>query len=277
MENEKQKWQELTGIDVLVKATNYDVANDSRYLIPFKQVSWRENKFGLLDRDGNIVVPAIYDKILDECYSPSDLIRVSEQYTKDYGKPGKPNIYTYDKIGLINAKGKKLIEPAYNELVLSSDQQYVTVKQDGKTAILNAQLEEIVPWGKYSFIGKINRYGFARFNCQFDENDHSVRKWGIVDIYGNEIVPAECNTIWALDDQYPSAVLEIDGKRELLSYQAMSEIQKDILKTSGENTSYKQYLEYFSGMQQKFGLESAGVLSNVDIQSIIEEKTDLPF
>ena len=71
-------WEKLKEEKVKIISTvdSYNVANDSRLLIPFMPLNNKDgktNKRGLIDRDGNVVLEPIYDIILDDCYSQFDL------------------------------------------------------------------------------------------------------------------------------------------------------------------------------------------------------------
>lgn len=83
----------------------------------------------------------------------------------------------------------------------------VVQRSDYKWGVLDADGNEIVPFGKYSWISGFERGGYARVKSTNDngsitihENRHpfNFAKWGIIDTKGNEVVPLEYDEIWGL-------------------------------------------------------------------------------
>ena len=72
--------QKNTPVKIVVDAAQYDLANDNRFLIPFMRYDWNAIHFGFADKTGNIVIPAVYDKVFDEFRSPDCLVRVGKRF-----------------------------------------------------------------------------------------------------------------------------------------------------------------------------------------------------
>ena len=167
-------------------------------------MGYGQYKYGMLNRNGEVVVQAKYDKIYDECYSEDDFIRVGETYTHNYGTEKKPNIYYYDRVGLINAKGEVLLEPEYNNIVFSSDRKVCVVckgwENNKQYAVYNNNIEMIIPWGQYDVIEAFSKDGLSRVK----KDD----KWGVINTDGNIVVPVDCDDIWRFDNKpYNSIVV----------------------------------------------------------------------
>lgn len=82
-------------INLLVNPSDYKLQDDKRFLVPFMVYEHNKIRYGFMDKDGNIVVDAIYDKVFDDFYSADDVVRVGKRYVIDSGTKEKPNQYTY--------------------------------------------------------------------------------------------------------------------------------------------------------------------------------------
>jgi len=87
---------EYSNARILVDLFEYDIEKDTRILIPFSYYQ----HYGLMNRDGDVVVEPKYDRILDSCYRESDLIRVGLNYTYGFNRSTKePSTYLDTKWG----------------------------------------------------------------------------------------------------------------------------------------------------------------------------------
>ena len=180
---------------VLVSAEQYDFSADTRLLIPF--TSW--DKIGFVNRTGEIVVSPEFTMCYGECYSEEDFIRVS--VTECHGYPrsgGKVATYQRPLYGLINHKGEKLLDTVYQSIVPAiGNKALFTVNKDRKYGVVNAQGEEIVPFGTYDWIDGFER-GLARVKIGRASSNlaHNGNKWGVIDEQGNVVLPIEYKAIW---------------------------------------------------------------------------------
>jgi len=132
----------------------------------------KDGKFGYIDKNEKVVVPAIYS--YENTYSgiPS--------FTNGYAKIKKDGKY-----GVLDKTGKVAIPFDYESLYFLFDAAYASVskKTDSKTlyGIVNMQNKLIVPF---------------EYDNQFQVNDNLVAykqnaKWGLMDITGKKMLPAE--------------------------------------------------------------------------------------
>ena len=203
---------------VLVSAEQYDFSADTRLLIPF--TSW--DKIGFVNRTGEIVVSPEFTMCYGECYSEEDFIRVS--VTECHGYPrsgGKVATYQRPLYGLINHKGEKLLDTVYQSIVPAiGNKALFTVNKDRKYGVVNAQGEEIVPFGTYDWIDGFER-GLARVKIGRASSNlaHNGNKWGVIDEQGNVVLPIEYKAIWNFygKSQYSDIIVTTeDGKNVIL-------------------------------------------------------------
>lgn len=216
-------WKQIdSNVKILVEVEQYDVQSDNRLLIPFVQHDRRQNKVGLLDHLGNIVVKAIYDHIYDSCFSESDLLRVCTRYSKNYGTEAVPKLYYYYHIGLINTKGEVVLPLEYDHIIPSTDKSLYTVERDGKHGVVNRNAEQVIPLGVYDWIDGFHK-GYARVYNYVDEDGEKVKKWGLIDTSGNIIVPLVYSNIWNFYNRdYSSIVVEMNKKQECIPFSSFT-------------------------------------------------------
>ena len=204
---------------VLVSAEQYDFSADTRLLIPF--TSW--DKIGFVNRTGEIVVSPEFTMCYGECYSEEDFIRVS--VTECHGYPrsgGKVATYQRPLYGLINHKGEKLLDTVYQSIVpaIGNKALFSVKNKDSKYGVVNAQGEEIVPFGTYDRIDGFER-GLARVRIGRASSNlaHNSNKWGVIDEQGNVVLPIEYKAIWNFygKSQYSDIIVTTeDGKNVIL-------------------------------------------------------------
>jgi len=235
-------------VNFIVNAGQYDLARDNRYLVPFMVYEHNEIRYGFVDKDDNIVIPAIYDKVFDDFYNKEDLVRVGKRFCIDYGTPKKPRQYYYFHCGLIDSTGKELIPcDKYYELYFSGIPDLLIAhgsRQKAECALIDIHGNEIVPYGKYHDIYHFV-FGFARTQ---DKNG-----WGIIDEDGHSIIPSgEFEEIWNLDAQYPHTVVQHKGVRYTLPIEVLKKLQQELKTTGVITTSVEQYLDYQNYLQRDF-------------------------
>ena len=109
-------------VNVIADVRTYNLQEDERFLVPFMVYNHNEINYGFMDKDGNIIIRADYDKVFDDFYSEKDLVRVGKRFVINFGTEKKPKNYTYFYCGVINAKGEELIPcNKYRELYFTED------------------------------------------------------------------------------------------------------------------------------------------------------------
>jgi hypothetical protein len=176
---------------IVVNIKDYNQSQDIRLLIPFIA---RNNKIGLLNHNGNVVLKPHYDIILDDCYSEDDIIRVGT--ISPYGylqKNGEISVYKQYKYKAINSKGGFITNGEFLWIGISSDNKHITVQDLKKNyAVFDCSGNEIVPFGKYSWIDCFDQ-GLSRVIVHKDQK----KSWGIINTKGEEVLPPEYDNIWS--------------------------------------------------------------------------------
>lgn len=197
-------WEQLlmNKIKIIVNVKDYCPAKEDRLLVPFISESNRlgqANKIGLLNRDGEVIVEPLYDTILDDCYSPNDLIRVGTLFPYGYSrKSGGVSSYVRYKYKIVNSTGVFITDMEYDSIAISSDKRLITVQDVQKGyAVYDVTGNEIVPFGKYAWIDCFDN-GLCRVIQWKMTNDieNPEKKWGIINTKGKEVLPLEYDNIW---------------------------------------------------------------------------------
>lgn len=193
--SEKQRLSTDEYTKILMPASSYDMAKDSRLLIPFTS----GEKIGFVNREGVVVVKPEYTMYYGEFYNEQDLVKVAIDYTYGFIRSGG-KVATYLKLlyGLINVKGEMVLNAEYSEIVPSIGGGLLfTVQKNGQYGVLDASGMEIVPFGRYGYIDGFDK-GLARVKVGTTTNgvmDNGGR-WGIIDNTGKEVLPAQYDAIW---------------------------------------------------------------------------------
>ena len=181
---------------VLVSATSYDFKADKRILIPFTS----GDSIGFMDNEGYEIVKPVYSMYYGDCYSEDDFIIVTKIYTYGYQRSGG-NVATYHrpKYGLLNSRGK-VVMPVENYSIckaLGNKKLFTVQREDRQYGVVTADGREIVPFGKYDWIGGFDN-GYARVKVGKNSNSlvENGNKWGIIDENGNEVLPVIYDDVW---------------------------------------------------------------------------------
>ena len=125
--------QEFSNVRILVDLPEYDIEKDTRLLIPFSYYQ----HYGLMNRNGDVVVEPKFDRILDSCHNSSDVIRVGLHYTYGFNMATKgPSTYLGTKWGLIDSDGNSILEPNYKGIGVSDDKKILTLRHMIKNGAL---------------------------------------------------------------------------------------------------------------------------------------------
>lgn len=201
------------GIKIVINAKMYKPETDNRLLIPFideKKGFGDSEKMGLLNKNGEVILPAEYDVILDDCYHPDDFIRVGKfVYTKT-----SKNIRV--RYNIVNTSGELLLTQMYDWVAVSDDKKYIIIRDytnyttDGY-AMFDIEGNEIIPLGKYQRLEFFYK-GLARVLKN--------KKWGLINISGEEVQPLIYDKIWNFDDKpYNTIILVKDGVQYEVSFE----------------------------------------------------------
>ena len=236
-------------VNFIVNAGLYDLARDNRYLVPFMVYEHNEIRYGFVDKDENIVIPAKYDKVFDDFHNENDLVRVGKRFCINYGTDEKPRNYYYFSCGLINSKGEELIPcDKYESLYFALPQKLLVahgsrLKEKGCT-LLDVNGNQLIPMGEHTEIYHFV-FGFAR--------TQDAHGWGVIDEDGNIIIPSgEFEEIWNLDAQYPHIVVQRNGVRYTLPIEVLKKLQQELKATGAITTPVDQYLDYKQYLQRDF-------------------------
>lgn len=254
-------WEKLKEEKVKIISTvdSYNVANDSRLLIPFMPLNNKEgktNKRGLIDRDGNVILEPIYDIILDDCYSQNDLIRVGVLFPYGYPKKdGEVTSYLRYKYKVVDTKGNLILNQEFDGILVSTDKEIITVHDRGKGyAVYDREGHEIVPFGRYDWIDGFD-WGLARVKQGKRTNaiKDTDNKWGIIDTQGNVVLPLEYNDIWNFYGKKRSNTkAEKNGEFETISFFKL--LHKSFVSSndtdSNDDHDYDRYGEYAGSYAQ---------------------------
>lgn len=181
-------WGQLIedNINIIVPVNHYSMKDDPRFLIPFQKA----DKFGMLNKDGEIVVDAKYDHIS----SDDKWIKVGVRYSYGYCRKNN-SVQTYDSVkwGILDTKGNFVLDPIYGSIVIC-DHSFIVREAYGhgrRKAVLDLSGNIIVPFGTYWDIEPFVN-GFAR--CRIftvNEEKKRIELCGVINEQGDVIL--ECN------------------------------------------------------------------------------------
>lgn len=97
----------------------------------------RENKWGIIDSSGKICLPAIWDRVCSLLIYPYCYIEV----------------FSGKNVGLYNAEtGKEIIPAIMDDIEVLHDSPFVVVSKGGKKGVFDLDGKEIIPIKKYGAI-----------------------------------------------------------------------------------------------------------------------------
>lgn len=189
------------GIGLLV---NQELLNGyDCYLCPVIQ----NDKIGFINSYADIVIQPQYDNIAGEFTSPESMIVVCKD----------------NKWGVLNTDGLEMLMGEYQSISLVGTQYAIVMNSEYKKGIIEIMTNQItIPFGEYHdfnyykfiligrkkllkglitptgklitpiqyrWIGDVE-YGLLRVIIEEKTDDTVIKKWGLIDIQGNEILPA---------------------------------------------------------------------------------------
>ncbi len=132
---------------------------DSTYTIVQQNMEWRNHLLGIIDSTGKIIIPKLYDDI-----------SIWKNYFVAYKR---------DTVLFLNNKNEIVNGPFIR--ITNLDYTILVTKHDSSCSLINYDLEEIIPFGKYD---KMEYLGYKKW-LKASQN----KKYGVVDSIGNIIIP----------------------------------------------------------------------------------------
>ncbi len=247
---------ELNDVRLIVSPDRYDMKSDSRLLIPFAALEHNTSAFidhyikpiklGFATKDGEIVIPAQYDRIYDDFYSKDDFVRVGKIFTMNKGTEEKPRLSNYMHVGIIDATGKELVPcEKYRCIELTNHRdRFLAYTERRRCALIDSKGNEILPLGK---IQKVYSYAFDFARAMDVDNG-----WCIFDMQGNIIIPGGLFRIWNIYEDYDTIVVERKGVRYKIPFAVLRKCQEELRETGKITTNVEDFLDYETYMQKKF-------------------------
>lgn len=174
-----------------------------------------------------------------------NVLKEREKIVKDYEYFA---LYANNKWGVINQDGEEVIEPSYQEMIVIPNKTkdifictYNINEQTGtyKTKVINSKSEEMLTG--YEQIETLDNID-ENDNVWYEENILKIKKngkYGLIDLTGKEILPAEYDEITTLKGIENSIIIKKDGKVGLVndSGNILAEAKYTEIKNLGD--SYK--------------------------------------
>ena len=256
--SEKQRLSTNEYTKILMPASSYDMAKDSRILIPFTS----GEKIGFVNREGVVVVKPEYTMYYGEFYNEQDLVKVAIDYTYGFIRSGG-KVATYLKLlyGLINVKGEMVLNAEYSEIVPSIGGGLLfTVQKNGQYGVLDASGMEIVPFGRYGYIDGFDK-GLARVKVGTTTNgvmDNGCR-WGIIDNTGKEVLPAQYDAIWNFYGKSRDTTrVEKEDSRSYIKLSSLLDNEEGTVHDSYYDNDYDDYGTHYGEYAGTYAQDVAG-------------------
>lgn len=176
------------GAKIIVPIEKYDLAKDTRLLIPFVY----GEKVGFFNQDLDVVISPEYITYHGECYSKDDCIMTVKRIPCYLGYR---NIFFY---GIIDCQGKEILPAEYFRIWFpdKSDTLFTVENKHYKYAVMDVKGKEVIPFGKYTFIdGASHNYFRVKVGGTPDCLEGQEAKWGIINSKGEEVVPLKYDFI----------------------------------------------------------------------------------
>lgn len=261
--SEKQRLSTNEYTKILMPASSYDMAKDSRLLIPFTS----GEKIGFVNREGVVVVKPEYTMYYGEFYNEQDLVKVAIDYTYGFIRSGG-KVATYLKLlyGLISVKGEMVLNAEYSEIVPSIGGGLLfTVQKNGQYGVLDASGMEIVPFGRYGYIDGFDK-GLARVKVGTTTNgvmDNGGR-WGIIDNTGKEVLPAQYDAIWNFyGKSHDTTRVEKGDSRSYIKLSSLLDNEEGTVHDSYCDNDYDDYGTHYGEYADTYAQDVAGYSDDV--------------
>ncbi len=191
-----------------------------------------------------------------------NVLKEREEITKDYEYFA---LYSQNKWGIINQEGEVVIQPSYEEMIVIPDKTkdvficiYNVNEETGtyQTKAINSKDETI--FTGYEQIEALDNID-KNSNVWYEENVLRIKKngkYGLIDLNGKELLPAEYDEITVLEGIENSLIIKKDGKVGLVNDTGSVIIDANYKGIKGLGDTYKDgYITIDE--QGKYGLISA--------------------
>ena len=190
------------------------------------------------------------------------MLKEREEITKDYEYFA---LYSQNKWGIINQEGEVVIQPSYEEMIVIPDKTkdvficiYNVNEETGtyQTKAINSKDETILTgYEQIEALDNIDKNS----NVWYEENVLRIKKngkYGLIDLNGKELLPAEYDEITVLEGIENSLIIKKDGKVGLVNDTGSVIIDANYKEIKGLGDTYKDgYITIDE--QGKYGLISA--------------------
>lgn len=191
-----------------------------------------------------------------------NVLKEREEITKDYEYFA---LYSQNKWGIINQEGEVVIQPSYEEMIVIPDKTkdvficiYNVNEETGtyQTKAINSKDETILTgYEQIEALDNIDKNS----NVWYEENVLRIKKngkYGLIDLNGKELLPAEYDEITVLEGIENSLIIKKDGKVGLVNDTGSVIIDANYKGIKGLGDTYKDgYITIDE--QGKYGLISA--------------------
>lgn len=184
--NDKGKWGYVDNSGQKVIDYKYDEARNFENGKAFVK---KGDNYGIIGPDSKEIIPIKYNII--ERHN-DNIYRVAA------GGKMQDGVLFNEKYGFVDASGKEILKPEYDEVgIFNNGLAYV--KKGDKYGYINDLIETVIPC-KYNAVGAFNKDGYVWVceGAKFEKNSTSKisgGKYGILDDKGNIIVPVKYKTV----------------------------------------------------------------------------------
>lgn len=276
---DKKNNEKFSEFDLVEVIENIDSSNVLWYEQGVLKVK-KDNKYGLINYSGNIILPIEYDEItalqgiensfiikkeqqLGLCDNKGNIIiepkyKEIKSINNDY-KNGYIVVNNENKYGVIDFTKTVIFEPKYEEIKPITSNGIYIVKENSKLKVINQQAEELLN-DKFSDAKQINGE-----NIVFIKN----KKYGIINTKGEIKIEAQYEELEYIFGQYYIAkkdgkygIVNISNEEKLgFEYNSITYYkQAGFIETSKENEEASQILN------EKFEKKLEGIITNINTQ-----------
>lgn len=189
-------WAQLAefNIKVVMDVRNYNPFHEERILIPYIE----NGKFGLINKDCEIVLEAKYDCIKGECFSEDDILILGTIFPYGFDNGRRIDARYRYKYRAINSQGEFITKNEYDFIDVSEEKNLLTVQdRDKGYGVIDLNENEIIAFGSYNWIDGFDK-GLSRVN-------NGLGKWGIINETGEVVLPLEYSKIWNFKGKHRSS------------------------------------------------------------------------
>lgn len=241
----------------------------------------KEDRYGVIDRQGNIIVEPIYDivqipnpskdvfvcmydySIEEKEYKVKVFNKKSEQIYQEYsniqgiqtettydGIPYEKSVLKYKsngKYGLLSIDGKEITKPVYDQIsAITYKEGMLLVKQNEQCGVINMNGKQVIPVEYESitadnYYNKDSLYQKAGFIVS-KKNDEGYR-YGYIDYKGKKIIDAQYTEIERVVDQKDDKNIYLVALKD--GQAGLLKNKKVLLNYEYEDISYNAYNDVF--------------------------------